>query len=173
MASPEKLAILRRPARWGKAAMWISVLLPSTLALGCSADSLGVREPEQVAQQAQPRAFIAEAIGASGSSNVPGSAPIQLAAHDEPGRPSPNERTSNSGKKEGNGHGKKEADENKNESPQPKQKITLPMAIEMCINNNFRVLAGAERIRMAEADLVTSSLIPNPSLFADCQLIPL
>jgi cobalt-zinc-cadmium efflux system outer membrane protein len=59
------------------------------------------------------------------------------------------------------------------ESPQPKQKITLPMAIEMCVNNNFRVLAGAERTRMAEADLITSSLIPNPSLFADCQLIPL
>jgi cobalt-zinc-cadmium efflux system outer membrane protein len=47
------------------------------------------------------------------------------------------------------------------------------MAIEMCANNNFRVLAGAERVRLAEADLITSSLIPNPSLFADCQLIPL
>jgi outer membrane protein, heavy metal efflux system len=43
----------------------------------------------------------------------------------------------------------------------------------MCVNNNFRVLAGAERVRMAEGDLITSSLIPNPSLFADCQLIPL
>jgi cobalt-zinc-cadmium efflux system outer membrane protein len=53
------------------------------------------------------------------------------------------------------------------------QKITLPMAIEMCIGSNFRVLAGAERIGMAEGDLITSSLIPNPSLFADCQLIPL
>jgi cobalt-zinc-cadmium efflux system outer membrane protein len=52
-------------------------------------------------------------------------------------------------------------------------KITLPMAIEMCVRNNFRVLAGAERVRMAEGDLITSSLIPNPSLFADCQLIPL
>jgi cobalt-zinc-cadmium efflux system outer membrane protein len=47
------------------------------------------------------------------------------------------------------------------------------MAIELCVNNNFRVLAGAQRIGMAEADLITSSLIPNPSLFADCQLIPL
>jgi cobalt-zinc-cadmium efflux system outer membrane protein len=55
----------------------------------------------------------------------------------------------------------------------PRQKITLPMAIEMCVNNNFRVLAGAERVRQAEGDLITSSLIPNPSLFADCQLIPL
>jgi cobalt-zinc-cadmium efflux system outer membrane protein len=59
------------------------------------------------------------------------------------------------------------------ESPQPKLKISLPLAIEMCVNNNFRVLAGAERTRIAEADLITSSLIPNPSLFADCQLIPL
>ena len=47
------------------------------------------------------------------------------------------------------------------------------MAIELCVNNNFRVQAGAERIRMAEANLITSALIPNPSLFADCQLIPL
>jgi hypothetical protein len=54
-----------------------------------------------------------------------------------------------------------------------KQKITLPTAIEMCVSNNFRVLAGAERMRMAEADLTTSSLIPNASLFADYQLIPL
>jgi cobalt-zinc-cadmium efflux system outer membrane protein len=54
-----------------------------------------------------------------------------------------------------------------------KMKITLPMAVELCVKNNFRVLAGAERVRIAEADLVTSSLIPNPSLFADCQLIPL
>ena len=53
------------------------------------------------------------------------------------------------------------------------QKITLPMAIEMCVNNNFRVLAGSERVRMAEGDLITSSLIPNPALFADYQLIPL
>jgi cobalt-zinc-cadmium efflux system outer membrane protein len=58
-------------------------------------------------------------------------------------------------------------------SAQPKPLITLPMAIEMCVNNNFRVLAGAKRIHIAEADLITNSLIPNPSLFADCQLIPL
>jgi cobalt-zinc-cadmium efflux system outer membrane protein len=57
--------------------------------------------------------------------------------------------------------------------PGDKEKVTLPMAIAMCVNNNFRVLAGAERVRMAEADLITSSLVPNPSLFADCQLIPL
>ena len=54
-----------------------------------------------------------------------------------------------------------------------KQKVTLPMAIELCVANNFRVRAGAERVRQAEGDLVTSSLIPNASLFADSQLIPL
>jgi cobalt-zinc-cadmium efflux system outer membrane protein len=79
-------------------------------------------------------------------------ASIQPAAHSEPAQPANN--------------GEKGED-------QPKLKITLPMAIEMCVNNNFRVLTGAERVRMAEADLVTNSLIPNPSLFADYQLIPL
>jgi cobalt-zinc-cadmium efflux system outer membrane protein len=64
-------------------------------------------------------------------------------------------------------------DETKPDSKPALTKITLPMAVEMCVNNNFRVLAGAEKVRMAEGDLVTSSLIPNPSLFADCQLIPL
>jgi cobalt-zinc-cadmium efflux system outer membrane protein len=64
-------------------------------------------------------------------------------------------------------------DEQKEGSAQAKQKITLPMAIEMCVNNNFRVLAGAQRIGIAEADLITASLIPNSSLFADYQLIPL
>ena len=54
-----------------------------------------------------------------------------------------------------------------------KPKVTLPMAIELCVANNFRVRAGAERVRQAEGDLVTSSLIPNASLFADSQLIPL
>jgi outer membrane protein, heavy metal efflux system len=63
--------------------------------------------------------------------------------------------------------------EGEQENPQAKSKITLPMAIEMCVTNNFRILAGAEKVRQAEADLLTSSLIPNPSLFADYQLIPL
>jgi cobalt-zinc-cadmium efflux system outer membrane protein len=96
----------------------------------------------------------------------PASAPIQLVAYHEPNQP---------GQKEANGKEKKEADERekKDEGRQRKQKITLPMAIELCVNNNFRVLAGVERVRMAEGDLITSSLIPNPTLFADCQLIPL
>ena len=73
------------------------------------------------------------------------------------------------------GEAKRAADENekKDENSQPKQKITLPMAIELCITQNFRLRAGAERVRQAEADLITASLIPNTSLFADYQLIPL
>jgi cobalt-zinc-cadmium efflux system outer membrane protein len=56
---------------------------------------------------------------------------------------------------------------------QSKEKISLSMAIELCVNNNFRVLAASERIRVSEAELLTSSLIPNPSLIADDVLIPL
>ncbi len=54
-----------------------------------------------------------------------------------------------------------------------KLKITLPLAIEFCVAQNFRLLAGAEKIRQAEADLVTASLIPNATLLTDYQLIPL
>jgi cobalt-zinc-cadmium efflux system outer membrane protein len=59
-----------------------------------------------------------------------------------------------------------------NAGAQPKEKITLPLAIELCVMNNFRLLAGSEKVRQAEADLITASLIPNTSLFADYQLIP-
>jgi cobalt-zinc-cadmium efflux system outer membrane protein len=56
---------------------------------------------------------------------------------------------------------------------QPKQKITLPQAIQLCVAQNFRLLAGAERMRLAEAELVTASVVPNPTLLADYLLIPL
>jgi cobalt-zinc-cadmium efflux system outer membrane protein len=100
---------------------------------------------------------------------------VRLAAAAEPNQPSPEGHPPKGDKKAANGNGEKERDEpvNKDESSAPRQKISLPMAIALCVNNNFRVLAGAQRVRMAEADLITSSLIPNPSLFADCQLIPL
>ena len=55
---------------------------------------------------------------------------------------------------------------------EPKEKITLPRAIQMCIAQNYRLRAGAERIRQAEAELVTASLIPNMSVYTDYQLIP-
>jgi cobalt-zinc-cadmium efflux system outer membrane protein len=135
----------------------------------------GTREPEQIRPDAQPPLFGAEASATLASGNVPGNASIQLATHHHTEHAAQEEDTANATKKGVSGRGSKEGDEhaNKNARPQPKQKITLPMAIEMCVNNNFRVLAGAQRMRMAEADLITSSLIPNPSLFADCQLIPL
>jgi cobalt-zinc-cadmium efflux system outer membrane protein len=55
----------------------------------------------------------------------------------------------------------------------PREKVTLPAAVALCVGRNFRVAAGAEQVRAAEADLLTSSLVPNPTLFADYQLIPL
>ena len=175
MASPEKHHILGCRTCWGKALMLIGAVAVSTFSLGCSTNYLGTGGSEKVSQQAKPGEFIAKATVTSVSENVPGSAPTQLASYHEPDHPFLNALTAKSVKNEVRGLREKEGDqhENKNESPPPKQKISLPMAIEMCVNNNFRVLAGAERIRMADADLITSSLIPNPSLFADCQLIPL
>jgi cobalt-zinc-cadmium efflux system outer membrane protein len=67
----------------------------------------------------------------------------------------------------------KKADNGDKQDEHPKQKITLPTAIQMCIANNFRLRAGEEKIRQAEADLVTASLIPNMTLWADYQLVPL
>jgi cobalt-zinc-cadmium efflux system outer membrane protein len=131
-ADQEMPAILRLPVRLGKASALMGAVLFSTLFVGCTAPLTGTRNPEQVLQEVQSRAFPAEAEAVSVS-----------------------------------------ADEKNDSSSQPKKKITLPMAIELCVNNNFRVLAGAQRMRMAEGDLITSSLIPNPSLFTDCQLIPL
>jgi cobalt-zinc-cadmium efflux system outer membrane protein len=61
----------------------------------------------------------------------------------------------------------------KPEDVHERQKITLPLAIQMCVRQNFRLQAGAEKVRQAEADLVTASLIPNTSAFTDYQLIPL
>jgi cobalt-zinc-cadmium efflux system outer membrane protein len=148
MVHPEKLAILRGLARRGKAAMLLGAWSLIVLAQGCSAPFLAKQGPEQEAEQAQPHAV---------------DAPLQLAAHHEVARSSADQPSANSDAPEHNG----------GENHQPKEKITLPMAIAMCISNNFRVLQSAERIRIAEADLITSSLVPNPSLFADCQLIPL
>jgi cobalt-zinc-cadmium efflux system outer membrane protein len=53
------------------------------------------------------------------------------------------------------------------------EKIALPQAIQMSISQNFRLLAGAEKVRQAEADVISAGLIPNPTVFAGYQLIPL
>ena len=55
----------------------------------------------------------------------------------------------------------------------PKEKIDLPTAIQLCTLQNFRLQASATKIEQAESDLITASLIPNPSLYTDLQLIPL
>jgi cobalt-zinc-cadmium efflux system outer membrane protein len=55
----------------------------------------------------------------------------------------------------------------------PKERIDLPTAIQLCTLQNFKLLASATRIAMAEADLLTSSLIPNSAVYNDLQLIPL
>jgi outer membrane protein TolC len=55
----------------------------------------------------------------------------------------------------------------------PKKIITLPLAIQLCITQNFRLQAGAEKVHQAKADLITASLIPNATLIAYHQLIPL
>jgi outer membrane protein, heavy metal efflux system len=145
MARPEKPVARWQPGHWGQA------LVLSILSLGCSAPRAETRRLEQVAPSGP--------LAPSAETTASGSAPIQVTAGRESDRPSPNALTANG--------------DDKGENRQPKQKITLPMAVEMCVNYNFRVLAGAERVRMAEADLVTSSLIPNSALSADYQLIPL
>jgi cobalt-zinc-cadmium efflux system outer membrane protein len=55
----------------------------------------------------------------------------------------------------------------------PKEKIDLPTAIQLCTLQNFRLQASATKIAQAEADLLTASIIPNPTWFNDIQLLPL
>lgn len=127
----------------------MAFVLLLTLSTGCSTHPVGTRESGQLAQEARGSALPVQATS------------LKLVAHNEPAQ-----QKEQNGKKDG-------AEQASDANSQQKLKITLPMAIEMCVNNNFRVLAASQRIRMAEADLVTSSLIPNPSLFSECQLIPL
>jgi cobalt-zinc-cadmium efflux system outer membrane protein len=160
MAQANKPAARWRLEQWSQMAGLIGAVWLATVPMGCSALFTTPTEAEQAAQETlQPRALAAEVSAAHGPNGPPGSASIQL---------TPSHATDHLAPSEARASGNTEGD-----SPRPKQKITLPMAIAMCVHNNFRVLARAEWIRMAEADLITSSLIPNPSLFADCQLIPL
>src|SRR5262245_24815879 len=50
--------------------------------------------------------------------------------------------------------------------------VTLPDAVRECVLNSLRLKAGEERVRLAQAEYVTESLIPNCSLMADAQLLP-
>lgn len=51
--------------------------------------------------------------------------------------------------------------------------VTLPEAIEACVLTNLRIQSGREKVQQARADFLTDSLIPNPQLFVDGQLLPL
>jgi outer membrane protein, heavy metal efflux system len=51
--------------------------------------------------------------------------------------------------------------------------VTLPDAVRECVLNNLRLQAGAERVRQAQADHITESLIPNSQLFTQAQLLPI
>jgi cobalt-zinc-cadmium efflux system outer membrane protein len=176
MAHSQNPAAWWWPEKWCKAAVLVSAVLLAMLLMGCSTLGTGTTRREQAGQDAaQSHGLATEELAAPASSNQPGSVPIQLVAYDAADRFAPSGDTSNDARKEGGeqGHAEGEVHQDKDKHSQSQQQITLPMAIALCVNNNFRVLAGAERIHMAEGDLLTSSLVPNPSLFADCQLIPL
>ena len=51
--------------------------------------------------------------------------------------------------------------------------VTLPDAVRECVLNNMKLKVGEEKIRSAQADYVTESLIPNSQLLVDAQLLPL
>jgi len=51
--------------------------------------------------------------------------------------------------------------------------VTLPDAVRETVFNNLRIKMGEERVRLAQGDYVTESLIPNCMLLADAQLLPL
>src|SRR5262245_6619857 len=158
MAGGHEPGKMRRvPASRSKESVYVGCLF-ATLCQGCLAQFTGAHGPECAGTPALSCVTPTEPVSPSNLRRSVELGPVRLAA---------NREAENGPKKTAYGDEKNGADR------QPKPKITLPMAIEMCVNNNFRVLAGAERVRMTEADLITSSLIPNPSLFADCQLIPL
>ena len=120
------------------------------LSVGCSARFIGGSDPEPVRDQTSRASFGKPSAFASAST-------IQLASHQE---------AKQADNQKGNGGEKKEVDS-------AKQKIALQLAIQLCVSQNFRLRAGAEKVQQAKADLITASLIPNATLFADYQLIPL
>ncbi len=125
------------------------ILLP-VFCLGCTADKVTSSTAPPL-----PRASIALAPDVSAPRSA-GTPTVQLTAYD----------ASKNGA-EANGAG------NDADKSTPAEKITLPLAVQMCVAQNFRLRAGAEKLRQAEADLLTASLIPNPALMADYILIPL
>jgi cobalt-zinc-cadmium efflux system outer membrane protein len=51
--------------------------------------------------------------------------------------------------------------------------VTLPDAVRECVLNNMKLKAGEEKVRSAQADYLSESLIPNSQLLVDAQLLPL
>jgi cobalt-zinc-cadmium efflux system outer membrane protein len=51
--------------------------------------------------------------------------------------------------------------------------VTLPDAVRECVLNNMKLKAGEEKVRGAQADYLSESLIPNSELLVDAQLLPL
>ncbi len=63
------------------------------------------------------------------------------------------------------------------ELPEPRMATTAGLSLDQAINAALladpKIRAGLEAINQANADLVTSKLLPNPTFFADAQLLPL
>jgi cobalt-zinc-cadmium efflux system outer membrane protein len=57
--------------------------------------------------------------------------------------------------------------------PVAAEKMTLDQAVNATLLADPKIRAGLETIVQANADLLTSSLLPNPMLTADAQLLPL
>jgi cobalt-zinc-cadmium efflux system outer membrane protein len=160
------------PARFGRTVQSFLIFAVAALPVACSSQPTRIVQPIQIGQITSPAASRA---GAGAPANMPAAGGITLAAYHDGDHPSRAARLFVGDKNQGDKDDKKQPDEpkDKGDNQAPKLKITLPMAIELCVNNNFRVQADAQEIGIAEGDLITSSLIPNSSLFADCQLIPL
>src|SRR5262245_26600114 len=161
MSANQDRPVRRRPAPRGGALLVLGLLVAPSL--GCSAFLAGTDRPEPAIREVTVR----PAAPRGGDSSPDRS---------DAGQDDKAENGKEKGANEKEAADKeKDADEKKKEGAgeRPKPKLTLPMAVALCVSNNFRALAAAHKVGMAEGDLLTASLIPNPSLFADCQLIPL
>src|SRR4051794_38422436 len=58
-------------------------------------------------------------------------------------------------------------------APSPGRGLTLDQAINATLIADPKIRAGLEAINQASADALTASLLPNPTLLADVQLLPL
>ncbi|HEV3146203.1 MAG TPA: TolC family protein [Gemmataceae bacterium] len=152
MSRPDKLVEMHCLAAVRRAARFMRALALPLLCFGCAGQLAETRGPAQATLPTTTAQLHNSAPSAPNFGRLATSQPIQPVAY---------LRT--------------QAEEPKDNAPesQPKLKISLPMAIEMCVNNNFRILAEAQNVSIAEADLKTSALIPNPTLTADYLLIPL